>query len=784
MLNVQFTQSVITVQQPIECSLGVDISLSIGGLTIGNSYSLTLSKISMEGSVSIDPNSNIFVADSRSFNNYVAKVVAQGARYYIIKATLTDLATETVVEDLVTLDCLAVPPGVSQTPTPTTTITSTPTVTSTTTPTSTITSTATSTPTVTQTSTQTPTNTSTVTSTATQTPTNTITPTSTPTATNTPTNTSTTTNTPSITPTQTLTSSFTPTVTETPTNTPSYTATSTKTPTPTETPTYTPTHTISGTPTQTQTITNTNTSTQTLTPTPTATPTPSITATATQTPTNTVTSSNTPSISQSSTTTPTPSPTNYPLDVCIGLDQPVYYVDCCYDNKQISPHHKFNIAFVNLNIGNQYFYEITGSNNIKIFTIEDNFIAEAYEYFTYAFMSQRTEFCENNSFTVKIYDSNRTLINTRSVRVECKTETKQNLVDCRGSLFVYDESIGNVCFYFDADCRKIINVTPTPTPTSTTTNTPTKTNTPTFTGTATSTPTVTPTNTSTPSYTPTQTSTPTETPTNTPTLTNTPTQTTTSTLTPTKTSTPTPTPTTINQCQKRNYLVVRVATTSSLSYSSLVGSYRNGSMTGFRQPLSIDNISLSVGDLVLVKDNYSAQNPGIWGGSDVYTVSSIGNEFSPWILVSYNPTGTEWCSGFKDDFGNGLSTYCPVYVADGSVNARTEWLLPPDFDSTAPMLSELRCVDEIVVRQARLATTSQISLSGLPVIDGVQTTIGDRVLVKDQVNPIENGIYIVSGANSSWNRSPDTRDNLNIISDLKVYILQGLVNRATTWSLS
>jgi hypothetical protein len=57
---------------------------------------------------------------------------------------------------------------------------------------------------------------------------------------------------------------------------------------------------------------------------------------------------------------------------------------------------------------NQYFYEITGSNNIKIFTIEDNFIAEAYEYFTYAFMSQRTEFCENNSFTVNVANSGAT----------------------------------------------------------------------------------------------------------------------------------------------------------------------------------------------------------------------------------------------------------------------------------------------------------------------------------------------------------------------------------------
>lgn len=784
MLNVQFTQSIVTVQQPIDCSLGIDLSLSLSGLTVGNSYSLSLVKISAEGSVSIDPPSNIFVASSTVVGNYLVKVVAQDARYYIIKATLTDISGDVEVEDLVTIDCLGIPPGVTPTPTTTATITPTQTKTATASPTPTASATATATPTTTSTPTNTPTNTSTPTSTVTQTASPTATPTNTatqtPTSSNTPTLTETATNTPtpSVTPTNT------PTNTTTPTNTPTNTQTSTVTPTPTESPTTTPTGTPTTTPTPTSTVTSTptNTTTSTGTPTPTATSTPSVTPT--ETPTTTPTSTNTPTISQSSTTTPTPSPTNYPLDVCIGLDQPVYYVDCCYDNKQISPHYKFDIAFVNLNINNQYFYEVVGTNNIKPFTIEDNFIATNYEYFTYAFLSLRTDFCEPNYFTVKIYDSNRSLITSRSVRVDCKTETKQNLVDCRGASFVYDESIGNVCFYFDDNCRKIINLTPTPTPTQTTSNTPTQTATPTQTTTSTTTPTTTPTNTSTPTTTSTQTVTPSSTPTNTPTTTSTPTQTQTPTATATKTPTPTPTPTTINQCEKRNYLVVAAATTSNLSYSSLVGSFRGATMTGFRQPLVIDNINVEVGQLVLVKNNYSTQNPNVWGGSDVYIVSSAGNEFSPWVLISYNPNGGSWCSTFTDNFGSGLINYCPVYVADGSINARTEWLLPSNFDLTPPLRSELRCVDEIVVRQVRLATTTQINLSGLPVIDGVQTIVGDRILVKDQVDPVENGIYLVGGAAQNWTRSSDVRDDLNIITDLRVYVLQGLTNRGTTWSLS
>jgi hypothetical protein len=102
-----------------------------------------------------------------------------------------------------------------------------------------------------------------------------------------------------------------------------------------------------------------------------------------------------------------------------------------------------------------------------------------------------------------------------------------------------------------------LEITPTPTVTSTVTptNTPTNTGTPTVTPTNTGTPNPTPTNTptnsqtptntptvtKTPTNTPTNTTTPTKTPTNTPTVTQTPTNTPTNTTTPTKTPTNTPT---------------------------------------------------------------------------------------------------------------------------------------------------------------------------------------------------------------------------------------------------
>ena len=53
----------------------------------------------------------------------------------------------------------------------------------------------------------------------------------------------------------------------------------------------------------------------------------------------------------------------------------------------------------------------------------------------------------------------------------------------------------------------------------------------------------------------------------------------------------------------------------------------------------------------------------------------------------------------------------------------------------------------------RVATTAAITLAGLQTIDGVSLAAGDRVLVKNQSDPLQNGIYLAALAN--WRRAPD-----------------------------
>lgn len=74
----------------------------------------------------------------------------------------------------------------------------------------------------------------------------------------------------------------------------------------------------------------------------------------------------------------------------------------------------------------------------------------------------------------------------------------------------------------------------------------------------------------------------------------------------------------------------------------------------------------------------------------------------------------------------------------------------------------------------RLATTANIALHGLQTIDGVAADVGDRVLVKNQADASENGIYTAS--EGQWFRAADARTARTMQKGTTVTVQEGSAN--------
>src|SRR5882672_10333780 len=83
---------------------------------------------------------------------------------------------------------------------------------------------------------------------------------------------------------------------------------------------------------------------------------------------------------------------------------------------------------------------------------------------------------------------------------------------------------------------------------------------------------------------------------------------------------------------------------------------------------------------------------------------------------------------------------------------------------------------------SRLATTANITLSGLQTIDGVVTVQDDRVLVKNQTTSSQNGIYLAdSGA---WERDKDWDGSFDVKKGTVVHVTEGATYTRTWWEVT
>ncbi len=80
------------------------------------------------------------------------------------------------------------------------------------------------------------------------------------------------------------------------------------------------------------------------------------------------------------------------------------------------------------------------------------------------------------------------------------------------------------------------------------------------------------------------------------------------------------------------------------------------------------------------------------------------------------------------------------------------------------------------------ATTANITLSGNQTIDNIFVGNGNRVLVKNQTNAYENGIYVV--ASGAWARASDANTSAKVTTGMYTFVSLGIQNQNSGWVLT
>ena len=93
----------------------------------------------------------------------------------------------------------------------------------------------------------------------------------------------------------------------------------------------------------------------------------------------------------------------------------------------------------------------------------------------------------------------------------------------------------------------------------------------------------------------------------------------------------------------------------------------------------------------------------------------------------------------------------------------------------------------------RVATTAELTgsyatgvltlSSPLTTLDGVTLADGDAILVKDQTDKTQNGIYVVDATGNTLTRRDDFAEGKTILNNTFVNVMEGTANGDTRWTL-
>jgi phage-related tail fiber protein len=173
-------------------------------------------------------------------------------------------------------------------------------------------------------------------------------------------------------------------------------------------------------------------------------------------------------------------------------------------------------------------------------------------------------------------------------------------------------------------------------------------------------------------------------------------------------------------------------------------------------------------------------------GNTTLTLATIGTPVSnSFVKITTDTKGrvSATSSVTSSDITTALG-YTPVNKAGDSMTGA----ITLSGDPTLPLHAATKqYVDNVVTgldfkNSVRIASTGNLTLSGLQTIDGIVSVIGDRILVKDQTTASQNGIYVI--ASGAWTRSTDADSNAEVTSGLYTYVEQGTNNAGSGWVLS
>lgn len=162
---------------------------------------------------------------------------------------------------------------------------------------------------------------------------------------------------------------------------------------------------------------------------------------------------------------------------------------------------------------------------------------------------------------------------------------------------------------------------------------------------------------------------------------------------------------------------------------------------------TIDGILVAEGDRVLVKDQADASQHGIYNAS-----SGTWRRAVDFDSADDFTNGTDVSAGLGSQAGRVYVVSFPEPFTLNTTALTFTWHeVAPERGRKAPV---------------RVATTANIALAGLQIIDGVQLVDADRVLVKNQTAPAENGIYVASAG--AWGRPDDFNNPADIANGTEV----------------